>query len=122
MYEEHEKAIVKVIRDYFNGVHAGDIGKLRRSFAPEARLYGDVKGVEYAKTLDDYLEGVKNRLSPSELQEQYAMEIRSIEVLGNVAIVKAHLKMLGFNYYDFLSLCIVNGDWKIVNKVFTHVE
>ncbi len=121
-YEEHVKTIHKVIRDYFDGIYEGNIDKLQDSFAPEARLYGDVKGVEYAKTLKEYLAGVKSRKSPSELQEKFGMEIVGVEVIGKVAIVKAHLKMLGFNYYDFLSLSIVKGDWKIVNKVFVHVE
>jgi hypothetical protein len=30
--------------------------------------------------------------------------------------------MLGFNYYDFLSLLHLDGEWQIVCKVFTHVE
>ncbi|WP_394329748.1 nuclear transport factor 2 family protein [Zunongwangia profunda] len=29
--------------------------------------------------------------------------------------------MLGFNYYDYLSLFKINGEWKIVNKLFTNV-
>lgn len=63
MYEEHVETIIRVIRDYFDGVD-------------------------------------------------------EVKTMGQVA----HLKMLGFNYYDFLSLGHVNGDWKIVNKVFAHVE
>ena len=122
MYEEHIKAITKVIRDYFYGIYNGDVEKLQQSFTPEARLYGDVKGEEYARTLEEYLTGVRSRKSPSELNEKFGMEIISIEVVGNTAMAKAHLKMLDFNYYDFLSLCVVNKDWKIVNKLFSHVE
>ena len=50
------------------------------------------------------------------------MEILGIEIIGHVATAKVHVPMLGFNYYDFLSFSVVNGTWKIVNKVFTHVE
>ena len=122
MYQEHIKAISKVIRDYFDGIYDGNVDKLQGSFTPDAYIYGDIKGEEYAKTLEEYLAGVKARKSPAELNEKFGMEITGIEVIGNVAMAKAHLKMLGFNYYDFLSLSIVNGDWKIVNKVFSHVE
>ena len=121
-YEDHFKSIKKVVHDYFDGIYNGNIDKLQGSFSTEARIYGDIKGEEYTKTLNEYLEGVRNRKSPFELQEKFSMEITGIEVIGNVAIVKAHLEMLGYNYYDFLSLCIVNKDWKIVNKVFSHVE
>lgn len=122
MYEDQVKAITKVVCDYFDGIYNGNIDQLQGSFSSDVKIYGDIKGEEYAKTLDEYLEGVKNRKSPSELEEKFRMEIIGIEVIGNVAIVKAHLKMLGYNYYDFLSLCIVNKDWKIVNKLFSHVE
>ena len=122
MYEEHIKEINKVVRRYFDGIYDGNVDQLRETFAQDAKLYGDVKGEEYAKTLDEYLSGVETRKSPAELNEKFGMEIIGIEVIGNVAIAKLHLKMLGYNYYDFLSLCIVNGDWRIVNKLFSHVE
>ena len=54
--------------------------------------------------------------------EEFKMKILGIEILGCVAIAKLHVPMLGYNYYDFLSLTLINGTWKIVNKVFTHVE
>ena len=122
MYQEHIKVISKVIRDYFDGIYDGDVEKLQGSFIAEARIYGDIRGEEYVKTLIEYLAGVKVRKSPSELNEKFGMEIIGIDVIGNVAMAKVHLKMLGFNYYDFLSLSVVKGDWKIVNKVFSHVE
>jgi len=50
------------------------------------------------------------------------MEILSIEILGNNAIVKAKLPILDYNYLDFLSLAKINEEWKIVNKLFAHVE
>jgi hypothetical protein len=31
------------------------------------------------------------------------------------------LPMLGYNYYDFLSLSKISGRWQIVNKLFTNV-
>ncbi len=110
------------VEDYFDGIYYGDVEKLRGSFATPAQLYGDIQGAEYFRTLEGYLEGVASRKSPSELEEEYRMKVIGVEILGNVALVKAHLPMLGFNYYDFLFLSIVNGEWKIVSKIFTHVE
>lgn len=122
MYINKAEQVTKVIKNYFDGIYYGDIEKLRSSFRDDVYLYGDVRGDEYLKSLDEYLEGVKNRKSPSELNEKNQMEILSIEIIGNVAIAKLHVPMLGFNYYDFLSLSLVQGEWKIVNKLFTHVE
>lgn len=122
MYTEKSASIIKVIQGYFDGIFYGDVEKLKENFSNNAHLYGDVKGIEYLKPLDEYLEGVRNRKSPNDLGEKFNMKIIGLEILGNVAIVKLHVPMLGFNYYDLLSLSLVEGEWKIVNKLFTHVE
>jgi hypothetical protein len=122
MYKEKANQITQTIQQYFKGIFYGDIEKLRNTFSPEAYLYGNIKGAEYLKSLDDYLEGVQNRKSPHDLGEEFNMEILSIEVLDKIAIAKVHVPMLGFNYYDYLSFSTIDGEWKIVNKVFTHVE
>ena len=122
MYTDNAIRITKTINTYFEGIFYGDIGKLKSVFTNSANLYGDIKGVEYAKSLNEYLEGVEGRQSPSELNEKNTMKIVGLDILGNVAIAKLHVPMLGFNYYDFLSLSVIDGKWKIVNKLFTHVE
>ncbi|EAY25375.1 nuclear transport factor 2 family protein [Microscilla marina] len=122
MYTNKLKQIEHTIQNYFEGIFYGDVSKLKSSFTTEALLYGDVGETPYRKGLDDYLEGVKNRKSPKALGETFAMQVLGIEVLGKIATAKLHVPMLGFNYYDYLSLVMVNDEWKIVNKLFTHVE
>jgi len=122
MYDRYSNEIKTTISNYFQGIYNGDTEKLERVFHPQTLLYGDIKGVPYFKNVADYIDGIKNRKSPKDLGEDFSMKINSIEIIGSNAVVKAHLPMLGFNYYDFLSLNKINGGWKIVNKLFTHVE
>jgi hypothetical protein len=122
MYDKLSSEIKTVVSHYFQGIYNGDSDKLENTFHPQALLFGDIKGEPYFKTVADYIDGIKNRKSPNDLGEDFKMEILSIEIMGNMATVKAHSPMLGFNYYDFLSLSLVRGEWKIVNKLFTHVE
>lgn len=121
MYTKKSTQITEVIEDYFNGIYEGNIVMLRQCFAQDAQLYGDINGDSFQKSLDDYLEGVSNRQSPKELNESFQMEIISIEIIGHIAVAKLHLPMMGFNYYDLLSFHFDGEDWKIVNKLFTHV-
>ncbi len=116
------KEIEAVVSDYFKGVYQGDVELLRSAFSKNAILYGDIKGEPYVKELDPYLESVKQRKSPKDLKEDFKMEIVGVELMGRLAVVKAHLPMLGYNYYDFLSLYYADGKWSIVNKLFAHVE
>lgn len=122
MYDKFSREIETVVSDYFHGIYNGDSDKLENTFHSQALLFGDIKGEPYFKTVADYIDGVKSRRSPKDFGEEFNMEIIAIEIIGNMATVKAHLPMLGFNYYDFLSLSLVRGEWKIVNKLFAHVE
>ena len=63
-----------------------------------------------------------NPKTKNDLKEVFRMKTIGIDIIGNISMVKVHLPMLGYNYYDYLSLTKLNNDWKIVNKVFAHVE
>ena len=122
MYSAEIIPVQKVLTLYFEGIFDGDVQKLKAIFHPNAMLFGDIEGHVFYKSLDDYLVTVKNRRSPSELEEKFEMEIIGIEIIGNDAIAKLHVPMLGYNYYDFLSLSKINNEWLIVNKLYTHVK
>lgn len=121
-YTDSAAAITATLSNYFNGVFEGDVELLRSAFHPQALVAGDINGQPYFKTLEQYLDGVKNRRSPSELGEEFRMEIISLEIINLIAIAKARLPMFEFNYHDLLSLTKINGEWVIVNKLLTNVK
>jgi hypothetical protein len=121
-YTENSNAIAGILSSYFNGVFNGDTALLIKIFHPKAVVAGDVNGVPYFKTLDEYLEGVGSRKSPHELNETFRMEIISIEIINSIAIAKVHLPIFDFNYYDLLSLTQTDRGWVIVNKLLTNVK
>ena len=122
MYSENIKEIESLLTNYFHGIFYGDIEKLETCFHENAFLYGDIKGVAYLKSIKEYIEGVKNRQSPATLNEAFKMETIGVDIIGKIAMAKLHVPMLGYNYYDYLSLAKINNEWKIVNKLFTHVK
>ncbi len=122
MYKENIREIENLIANYFEGIFYGDIVKLESCFHENLFIYGDIKGVDYLKSSSEYLEGVKNRESPKDLNEDLKMKIVGIDIIGKIAMAKLHVPMLGYNYYDYLSIAKINDEWKIVNKIFAHVE
>ncbi len=122
MYIDDIKEIERLIKDYFEGIYYGDSNKLQKCFHENVYIYGDIKGVEYLKSISDYIDGVNNRKSPEELHEEFAMKVIGIDVLEKIAMAKLHVPMLGYNYYDYISLSKIDDQWKMVNKVFTHVD
>ncbi len=111
-----------MITNYFEGIYYGDTEKLETVFHENAELHGDIGGAEYRKNVPDYLEGVKGRRSPKELGESFNMKTLGIDIIGNIAMAKLQLPMLGYNYFDYLSLAKIDGRWKIVGKIFAHME
>ncbi len=121
MFRENVKEIEDLIHNYFEGMFYGNVTKLESCFHENTFIYGDIKNIEYLKSTKDYFEGVKNRESPKELNETFKMKIMGVDIIGAIAMVKLHVPMLGYNYYDYLSLVKIDENWKIVNKIFTHV-
>ncbi len=122
MYKENRREIEQLITDYFQGIFNGEADKLKKSFHDDLYLYGDINGEDYLKSKDEYIEGVKSRKSPKELDEEFKMRIIGLDVLGKVAMAKVHVPFSGYNYYDYLSMAKINDKWIIVNKIFTNVN
>ena len=117
---QHEK-VLSAAEAYLTSIFYGDVERLRLTFHPRAILGGVVKGAPYYKSVDEYLDVVKDRKSPSDLGETYKMSVISVEVIGEIAFVKTHCPMLGYNYFDYLSFVFFEGRWVIISKVFTHL-
>lgn len=121
MYINNIKEIENLIKNYFEGIFYGDTLKLEACFSENAYVYGDINTIEYSKSANEYIETVKVRKSPNDLGETLKMSIVGIDILGEIAMVKLHVPILGYNYYDYLSLFKIRDEWKIVNKIFTNV-
>ena len=121
--EEDSIVIKKALEDlYFKGIYEGDIEALKKILHPGTLLFGDVKGQPYAKTLDVYLDGVRNRQRPKDSGTTFKGSIISVDVINSIAIARVHVKMYTFNYDEFLSFHKIDNRWMIVNKMITDVE
>ena len=116
-------AITEVLENYyFKGIYEGNLDLLNHVYNPGTLLFGDVKGQPYAKTLDQYLDGVKNRQSPKDLGKPFKGEIISIKLVNSIAIAEVKVKMYDFHYHEFLSFHRFDGRWLIVNKMISDVD
>jgi len=112
--------ITKTINDnYLKGIYEGDLDLLSKIFHPETLLFGDIKGQPYAKTLEQYLDGVANRQSPKDSGKPFKGEIVSIKTVNSIAVAEVKVKMYDFIYHDILSFHKISGEWYIVNKMLT---
>jgi len=108
-------AVTELLNNYFASLYEGDVTQLREIFHDDAWL----KGNNYRKTRDEWLEAVANRPVPSVEGMEYNFNIQSLEIVGDQAMTKVDVPLLAAHFIDFLSLLKENGEWKIVNKMFT---
>jgi hypothetical protein len=121
--EKDSSAISNALENfYFKGIYEGDVNTLGQVFNPGSLLFGDVKGQPYAKTLDQYLDGVKNRQSPKDSGKPFKGEILNIKVVNSIAVAEVRVTMYDFIYHEFLSFHKLNGKWLIVNKMISDVK
>ncbi|MFA6247688.1 MAG: nuclear transport factor 2 family protein [Mucilaginibacter sp.] len=120
--QQDKQEITRALEDlYLKGIYEGDIDLLRKVYHPGTLVFGDIKGVPYAKTIDQYLDGVKNRVSVKNSGKPFRGIINSIDVVNSIAVAKLNVKMYDFNYDEFLSFHKIDGKWVIVNKMLTDV-
>ena len=118
--KQDSTAIASALEDvYFKGIYEGSLDLLNQVYYTGTLLFGDVKGQPYAKTLAQYLDGVKNRQSPKDSGKPFKGEILSIKVVNSIAIAEVKVKMYDFNYHEFLSFHKLDGRWLIVNKMIS---
>lgn len=122
-YQQDSIAIKDALEKfYFEGIYAGNLDLLNKVYNSGTLLFGDVKGQPYSKTLDQYLDGVKNRQSPRDSGKPFKGEIISIKLINSIAIAEVKVKMYDFNYHEFLSFHKFDGRWLIVNKMISDVN
>ena len=115
-------AIAKSLENiYFKGIYEGDTALLSTVYHPGTLLFGDVKGLPYAKTLVQYLDGVQNRQSPKNSGKPFKGEILNIRVVNSIAVAEIKVTMYDFVYQEFLSFHRIDGRWLLVNKMISDI-
>src|SRR3982074_3099670 len=107
---------------YFKGIYEGDLNTISQIFNTGTLLFGDVAGQPYAKTLDQYLDGVKHRQSPKDSGKPFKGTIISVDIVNSIAVAKLHVKMYDFEYDEFISFHKFDNHWLIVNKMITDIS
>jgi hypothetical protein len=112
------ESVMALVRDYFDGLHYGDVSKLRTIFHPDAYL----KAPGLRRSLEQWLDAVASRPVPDEQGQSYDFKLLSIEIIKDQAMVKLECPLFDHFYIDFLSLLKENGCWLIVNKMYSDLR
>lgn len=112
-----DEAMVRdTIANYLHGLKFNDVDSLKKAFLPDAKLYFIKKNGSLGQLSQaEWYDGFK---ASAGKEEQGDLSIASVDITGNAAAVKVEEDYPKSHYTDYVSLLKMNGEWKIVNKIF----
>jgi hypothetical protein len=118
-FDTHDfDSVTHLVGQYFDGLHNGDVEKLRAIFHRDAFL----KAPDKRRSLEQWLGDVASRPVPAQQGSAYDFKLVSIEVIKDQAMVKLECPLFEHFYIDFLGLLKEEGCWLIVNKMYTDLQ
>ncbi len=111
---EYDK-IAKAVQHYLDGAMSGRGNDMKPAFHKDATIFGYVGADLLAGPIQQLFDWNDNNGPATGLQARIA----SIDLIGTVATVRLELdNWTGYRFTDLFTLLKVDGEWKIMNKVF----
>ncbi len=111
---EHD-AITKTLQHYIDGTRSGKGDDMKPAFHKDATIFGYAGADLFGGPIQQLFDWSDENGPAAELQTRIA----SIDLVDTVATVRLELNNLGgYRYTDLLTLLKVDGEWKIISKVF----
>ena len=108
-------AIAKTVQHYINGGRSGKGDDMKPAFHKDATIFGYAGADLFAGPIQRLFDWVDENEPATSLQARLA----SIDIVDTVATVRLELdNWIGSRYTDMFTLLKVDGEWKIMNKVF----
>lgn len=109
-----EEAAVKVCLENYM---SGDGNRVEKAFHPSASMkYVDINTGEFKDVpIADYIARTKAGNGPSKRK----IGIESLSIEGTAANAKIKIETDTVILYDYMNMLKINGEWKIVSKIFS---
>ncbi|WP_089945426.1 nuclear transport factor 2 family protein [Candidatus Entotheonella palauensis] len=109
------QAIARVVRHYIDGAKSGRGDDMKPAFHEDATIFGYVGDNLFAGSIEQLFAWNDENGPATGLQARIA----SIDLIGTVATVRLELDdWTGYRFTDLFTLLQVDGEWKIMNKIF----
>ncbi len=112
--QSDEELVKKTVSYYLDGGTNNDFETIKKAFHKDARMkyikngsYQEVNAIDFFK-----------RVIKPDPKQNRETSIASISVSGNAANAVLKIKYSSFSFTDYMSLLKINGEWKVVSKIF----
>lgn len=98
---------------------SGDGDRMEKAFHPSATMkYIDAKGEFKDVPIAEFIARVKANTMKTERK----IEIVALNIEGDAANGKIKIEMDKVILYDYMNMLKINGEWKIVSKIFSRIN
>jgi hypothetical protein len=104
------------LENYIKGHATGDGEFMRKAFHTEGNLIFVRDGKFTTRSFADYIAGFTGKPAADEASRKRSIE--SVDISGTAAVGKIILDYPSVRFVDYMSLLKINGEWKIVTKIF----
>ncbi len=101
---------------YLKGHATGDGDYYRRAFHADAKIQGIRDGKLVTRTREEFAAGAAGK--PAEDEALRKRRIVSVDVVDDAAFAKIELDYPKIKFTDYFTLLKVDGEWKIMSKVY----
>jgi len=113
--ESEADAIAKTVQIYVDGGRSGRGDDMKAAFHPDATIFGYLGHDLFAGPIQKVFDRIDQNGPATELESRIA----SLDICETIATVRLELdNWTGHRYTDMLALVKVEGEWKIIRKVF----
>lgn len=118
--EDDRAAIERTVGYYFAAGDNGDADSLAKAFHPEAKMLFKRDGKLAQLGQPEWQDRIRKATAPP--TKANWRKIVSVDVDGDAAVAKCISDFDTFQFIDYMSLLKIDGEWKIVNKIFHRKE
>lgn len=123
MSQADQQQINALMARYFDGLYRSDSAVLRTVFHPALSYANATAGNHEFLGLEAYMDRIDARTSPATRNDPRVEVVEKITLKGGeIGVVEARMTMLGRDYQDLLTIIRTADGWRVLTKVFTHVE
>ena len=119
---EDEQGIRRAVQYYFDGSRNADSATMGKGFAQSVAHMIYVRDNTINDVpIPDFLARIHNQRPAAFKPDSNVRRVVSVDFAGNSGIAKLETVTPQFLVIDYMSLVKIDGQWKIVNKIFDRV-
>lgn len=113
-------AVIETASRYVEGLREGSVATIKQAFHEEAVMYGFTNGQLLGGPISNLYDFVESNGKAAEITTR--LDVLAITPTTAVVRVDMEKDAIGADYNDYLTLIKIDGDWKVIAKVYHQFE